>query len=42
MKITIEEEVRNFFRFGDGRQAIVAAVKENILKKQSFTVLDDV
>lgn len=39
---TIREEVDKFFRYGDGRTAVAAAVKESILKKETFTQLDDV
>jgi hypothetical protein len=38
---TIKEEVEKFFRWGDGRAAVAAAVKESILAKKTFTPLDD-
>lgn len=38
----IREEVDKFFRYGAGRQAVAAAVKESILSKQTFTQMDDV
>ena len=40
---TIREEVEKFFRYtGEGRQAVAQAVKECILKKDTFTPLDDI
>lgn len=38
----IREEVDKFFRYGDGHKAVATAVKESILSKKTFTVLDDV
>lgn len=38
----IEQEVRAFFaRSGEGRKAVAAAVKEALLKRETFTVLDE-
>lgn len=36
----IKEEVRAFFSYGDGRKAVAAAVKESILKNETYTRLD--
>ena len=38
----IKAEVDAFFRYGAGRQAVAAAVKESILKKETYTRLDHV
>jgi hypothetical protein len=38
----IKEEVRNFFWNGDGRSAVAASVRESLLKRETYTVLDDV
>ena len=38
----IQAEVKEFFWNGDGRKAVAAAVKESILKKESYTPLDNV
>ena len=38
----IKEEVDKFFRYGDGRKAVAAAVKESILSKETYTALDEV
>jgi hypothetical protein len=37
----VREEVDQFFRRGNGRKAVAAAVKESILAKKTFTPLDD-
>lgn len=40
---TIREEVEKFFRYnGEGRKAVAEAVKECILKKETYTSLDEV
>jgi len=40
---TIREEVEKFFRCeGEGRKAIAAAVKESILKKETYGPLDEI
>lgn len=36
----IREEVNNFFRYGEGRQAVIEAVRESILSKQTYSSLD--
>ena len=38
----IKEEVDTFFRRGDGRKAVAAAVREAILKRETYTPLDNV
>jgi len=38
----IKTEVDTFFRYGSGRKAVAAAVKESILKKETYTRLDEV
>jgi hypothetical protein len=38
----IKAEVAHFFRYGDGRKAVAAAVKEAILKKETYTPIDEV
>lgn len=38
----IREEVDHFFRYGEGRIAVAEAVRENILKKETYTLLDEV
>ena len=38
----IAEEVRMFFWNGPGRQAVAAAVKESILKNETYTPLDNI
>jgi hypothetical protein len=38
----VREEIDKFFRYGDGRKAVAAAVKDSILSKETFTRLDDV
>ena len=42
LKNTIEEEVQNFFRYGPGRRAVAEAVRECILKNETYTPLDEV
>ena len=37
----IKEEVTKFFRYGDGRSAVAKAVKEKLMKGETFTALDD-
>jgi len=37
----IKQEIDAFFRYGDGRKQIAAAVKEKLLKRKTFTSLDD-
>ncbi|HDR9163648.1 TPA: hypothetical protein QDB28_004052 [Burkholderia vietnamiensis] len=36
----IREEVDRFFRYGAGRKAVAAAVKESILSNKTLTALD--
>ncbi|MBN3839317.1 hypothetical protein [Burkholderia sp. Ac-20349] len=36
----IREEVDRFFRYGTGRKAVAAAVKESILSNKTLTALD--
>ena len=36
----IREEVTKFFRFGDGRKAVAEAVRESILKNETYSPLD--
>lgn len=38
----IQEEVKAFFWHGPGRKAVAAAVKECILKNETYTPLDEV
>jgi hypothetical protein len=38
----IKDEVDKFFRYGNGRKAVAEAVKESILKNETYTPLDDV
>ena len=38
----IKEEVEKFLRYGDGRKAVAAAVRESILKNETYTALDKV
>ena len=38
----IKREVEHFFLHGDGRGAVAKAVKEAILKKETYTPLDSV
>lgn len=38
----IQEEVKNFFRFGDGRGAVADAIKKKLLNRETYTPLDDV
>ena len=38
----IRDEVEKFFRYGEGREAVATAVKESILKRETYTPLDDV
>lgn len=38
----IKEEVKAFFTYGNGRKAVAAAVKESILRKETYTPLDSV
>ena len=38
----IKAEVTNFFRFGDGRKAVAAAVKEAIMSNETYKHLDDI
>lgn len=37
----IRDEVDRFFRWGAGREAVAAAVKEKILAKETFTPIDE-
>lgn len=37
----IRAEVDSFFRYGNGRKAVAAAVKESILAKETYTPIDD-
>jgi hypothetical protein len=37
----IQAEVKNFFWYGPGRKAVAEAVKESILKNETYTPLDD-
>ncbi len=37
----IKQEVDSFFRYGEGRKAVAAAVKAKLLEKYSDTALDD-
>jgi len=37
----IKQEIEAFFRYGDGRKHIAAAVKEKLLKRKTFTSLDE-
>jgi|VirMetMinimDraft_7_1064189.scaffolds.fasta_scaffold327519_2 SpoVK/Ycf46/Vps4 family AAA+-type ATPase len=37
----IRSEVDKFFRYGNGREAVAAAVKESILKNQTYTPIDN-
>lgn len=39
---TIREEVDAFFRYGEGRKIVAAAIKEKILKNETFTPLDNI
>ena len=38
----IKKEVNDFFMWGEGRKVVAAAVKEKLLKKATFTPLDEV
>lgn len=38
----IQQEVKHFFWEGEGRKAVAEAVRESILKKQTYTPLDSV
>ncbi len=38
----IQEEVKAFFRVGPGRKAVAEAVKEALLNKETYTILDTV
>ena len=38
----IKEEVKKFFWIGKGRKAVAEAVRESILKKTTYTVLDEI
>lgn len=38
----IQEEVKNFFRFGDGRGIVAEAVKAKLLNRETYTPLDHV
>lgn len=40
LDVAIKEEVDRFFRYGAGREAVAASVKESILKKKTYTSLD--
>jgi len=43
MEQTIREEVEKFFRnSGEGRKAIATAVKESLLKKETYGPLDEI
>jgi hypothetical protein len=37
----IKEEIDNFFRHGEGRKAIRAAVRESIVSNSTYTILDE-
>lgn len=38
----IREEVESFFRYGEGRKVVAEAVKTKLLKKESWSPLDEV
>lgn len=38
----IKEEVKAFFWNGEGRKAVAAAVKESLLKRETYTPMDSV
>ena len=42
LNYAIKEEVNAFFRHGEGRKVVAAAVKEAILKNETYTPLDDI
>lgn len=41
LRAAIEEEVKAFFTYGDGRKAVAAAVKESILQNKTYTAMDE-
>jgi len=41
LDFAIKTEVDAFFRYGGGRKAVAAAVKESILKNETYTVIDN-
>ena len=42
LDVVIKEEVDRFFRYGDGRKAVAIAVREAILRRETYTPLDNV
>lgn len=41
MKSAIEEEVRKFFSYGEGRKAVAETVKARLLRKDTYTPIDE-
>lgn len=42
LDMVIKDEINKFFSYGDGRKAVAASIKETILKKETYTILDEV
>ncbi len=41
LDVVVQEEVKRFFEYGEGRKVVAAAVKEKLLARQTFTPLDE-